>query len=233
MLSQLDAWLEGIRIDPNYRSQGIATALTLAALAEAMRRGATHVRLATAATNTATAAMMERLHMRQVGGFVPFTAQPLTSPPHHNYHLETTQRATPDDFDEIIGYLNLSNIFPAFGGLYYIGFIGYVITTKLLQEKIAAQQIYLLRRWERIDGLAIAEVQQGQHGKHLSLGYIDGTTIEAISLIAYDLRCRLSSMGLERIFVYAPDLVLVRDSLAGIEYERNGEIHVTYERKLT
>src|SRR6266567_4449251 len=47
MLTQTDAWLEGMRVDPAHRHQGIATALNNAMLAEAMRRGATVARLIT------------------------------------------------------------------------------------------------------------------------------------------------------------------------------------------
>lgn len=233
MLNKIDAWLEGLRVDPNYRHQGIGTALDMAILSEAMRRGATHARFVTEFTNTAAISLAGRLHMRQVGGFALFTAQPVISPPRHKYGLEATQLATLDDLDDIIDYLNVSNVFPVVGGLYYVSFTGYVITAEFLQDKIAAQQIYLLRRWNRIDGLAIAEASEGRMGKRLSIGYIDGTTIEAISLIAYDLRRCLPSMGLGSVFVYAPDLVLVRDGLTGIEYEWDGKVFVTYERGLT
>src|SRR5437879_1326543 len=41
MLSETEAWFEGMRVDPNYRRQGIAGALFNAQVAEAKRRGAT------------------------------------------------------------------------------------------------------------------------------------------------------------------------------------------------
>ena len=57
-------------------------------------------------------------------------------------------------------------------------------------------------------------------------------TIEAISLVAYDLRRRLPALDLESIYAYAPDLMLIRDGLAGIEYEWDGKIFYTFERSL-
>ena len=98
---------------------------------------------------------------------------------------------------------------------------------------IATQQVYLLRRWNRLDGLAIAEQREWEHGKQLSVGYIDGTTIEAISLIAYDFRRRLPELGLGSVYVYAPDLVMVGDALTGIDYERDSKVFYTFERRLT
>lgn len=236
MLNATDAWLEGLRVDPNYRQQGIAQALHLAMLEEAIRRGATNVRLLTDSTNTGAIHMMEKLFMQQVGAFAPFRASPLDvqapSRAKIDYRPEGTQLATIDDIDEIIDYMNVSNVFPAVGGLYYIGFIAHEITAALLEQYILAQHIYLLRRWNRLDGLAIAEPREDRQGKRLSIGYIDGMTIEAISLVAYDLRRRLTSMGLESVYVYAPDLMLIRDGLTGIEYEWDGKIFYTYERGL-
>jgi hypothetical protein len=116
------------------------------------------------------------------------------------------------------------------GGLYYAGWAASAITAELLEKQIADQNIYLLRRWDRLDGLAIAEPREEYRGKRLSLGYIDGTTIEAISLIAYDLRRRLPELGLSAVRAYVPDLVLVRDVLSGIEYSWDGFVFYTYER---
>ena len=106
------------------------------------------------------------------------------------------------------------------------------ITAELLETKIADQNVYLLRRWDRLDGLAIAEPREEHTGKYLSLGYIDGTAIEAISLIAYDLRHRLPELGLTFMQAYVPDLVLIRDALNGIEYKWDGFVFYTYERSL-
>jgi ribosomal protein S18 acetylase RimI-like enzyme len=232
MLSESDAWLEGLRVDPQYRRQGVGTSLNMAVQEEAMRRGATTVRLITESTNTASIRILPRVHMRQVGGFVPFRATPLmTSPDPHDIY-ERTQLATAADLDDIISYLNVSNVFPAAGGLYYVGFTGYTISDTLLEEQIAAQHIYLLRRWDRLDGLAIAEPRMEYDGLRLSVGYIDGTTIEAISLIAHDLRRRAAELETQSVYVYAPDLVLVRDGLAGIGYEWGGTVFYTFERGL-
>jgi len=232
MLSETEAWLEGMRVDPDYRNQGIATALNTAALEEAMRRGATNARLLTESTNDASIHMMGNIHMRQVGSFAPFLAQPIDTSGRRQPTSDSTQVARIDELDEIIDYLNASNTFPAVGGLYYVGFRAYQITEMLLQAQIAAGYVYLLRRWDRIDGLAIAEPRNDRQGKRLSIGYIDGMTIEAISLVAYDLRRRLPMLGLESIYAYAPDLVLIRDGLAGIEYEWDGTIFYTFERSL-
>ena len=231
MLSKDDAWIEGLRVDPAYRRQGIARALNEAALVEVMQQKATYVRMAIHFENEASIQLAESMYLRQVGAFSIYTASPVSSQGKPS-RQQRTQIATMDDLDDIINYLNVSSIFPLVGGLYYAHFQGLPITAELLEQKINAGQIYLLRRWERIDGLAIAEPLD-EYGEHrLSVGYIDGTTIEAISLIAYDLHHRLLEMELDAIRVYAPDMVLIRDAFDGVEYHTDGDIFFSYERGL-
>lgn len=231
MSTEKDAWLEGMRVDPKYRQHGIATALHQVMQAEAMRRGATHVRLLSASDNTASISLTERGGFRRMGAFAPFKAEPVTTPA-GDYGPETPTIATSDDIEDIIDYLNTSNIFPATGGFYYHSFIAYPITETLLEAKVAAQQVYILRRWQRLDGLAIAEPRVSHQGHQLSIGYIDGTT-ESISLIAYILRTWLIAMGLDNVYAYVPDLMMVRDAFVGAGYEWNNSIFYTYEKALT
>lgn len=229
MLSETEAWQEGMRVDPAYRRQGIARLMDQAASAEERRRGATVVRLLIESTNHASLSMAEQGQSRQLGAFAPYEALPLTSTPRHNAGLDEPVLATLADLDEIITYLNVSNIFPAVGGLYYAGFTACRISDTLLKEKIQAEQVYLLRRWERLDGLAIVEPRTIGEERHLFLGYIDGTT-ESISLIAYALRRKLSTLGLAKIRAAVPDLIMVRDAFTGAEYTWDGNIFYTYEK---
>lgn len=231
MLNKTEAWLEGMRVDPAFRRHGIASALFDAQLAEAIRRGATTARLITESTNAGSFRLLERASMHRVGEFAPYQALPATTPSKRQYGLEKPTLATASDLDDIINFLNVSNNFPVVGGLYYRGFTAYSITRELLTEKVAAQQIYILRRWDRLDGLAIAEPREGHRGRHLFIGYIDGTT-ESISLIAYALRQKLPDLGLESVSASVPDLMMVRDAFVGAEYEWDGKIFYTYERSL-
>ncbi|MBV9615164.1 MAG: hypothetical protein JO031_06900, partial [Ktedonobacteraceae bacterium] len=71
-----------------------------------------------------------------------------------------------------------------------------------------------------------------RQGRLLSIGYIDGTAIEPISLIAYDLRRQLADLPADSIQAYVPDILLLRDALSGVEYDWNGSLFYTYERGL-
>jgi GNAT superfamily N-acetyltransferase len=232
MLNASEAWLEGMRVDPAHRQHGVANALFEAQVAEALRRHTVTARLITESTNTAAIGLIERKHLRRVNAFAPFHAAPLTTPTKRQYGIETPTLATPADTSEIIDYLNVSNIFPTTGGLYNASFTAYSITAALIEQKIAAQQVYLLRRWNRLDGLAMIETRERHGDKFLSLGYIDGTT-ESISLLAYALRKMLPAFGADSIRADIPDLMMVRDAFAGAEYEWDGSVFYIYERLLT
>jgi GNAT superfamily N-acetyltransferase len=231
MLNASEAWLEGMRVDPAYRQHGVGSALAEAQIVEALRRHALTARLITEPTNSAAIHLIERGHWRRVNAFAPFHATPLTTATRRQYGIVTPTLATPSDSDEIIDYLNVSNIFPATGGLYNAGFTAQSITAALIEQKIAAQQIYLLRRWDRLDGLVMVEPRERRGEKTLSIGYIDGTT-ESISLLAYALRKMLPDFGLETIHANIPDLMMIRDAFTGAEYEWDELVFYTYERGL-
>jgi len=231
MLNATEAWQEGMRVDPAFRRQGSAHQLTLEAGAEAIRRGATTIRLLTDSTNAASIHMVEQARWQQVGAYSIYTAVPLTSIPRHNVGLDEPVLATLADLDEIIEYLDVSSIFPAVGGIYYSDFIGYRISDTLLKEQIGRGEIYLLKRWQRLDGLAIVAMREDWRGNYLSLGYIDGTT-ESISLLAYFLRRKLTELGLEQIRAAVPDLMMVRDAFGAAEYTWDGHTFLTFERGL-
>src|SRR5260370_8374282 len=71
MLTKTEAWLEGLRVDPAFRRQGVASALYDAQLADAMRRGATIALLITESTNTAAPRILETRFMPLATPYLP------------------------------------------------------------------------------------------------------------------------------------------------------------------
>jgi GNAT superfamily N-acetyltransferase len=233
MVTRTDAWLEGLRVDPAFRQQGLARALNEQLLIEAMQRGATYARLAVESENRRSRQIVEQNHWRHVSSFTLFVAPGLAASSEHRPPLVRPRPATADDLDTIIDFLNVSNIFPLVGGLYNVSWRAFPITSTLLEEKIAAQQIYVLYQWNRLDGLAIVELREGYRGKRLSIGYIDGTAIEPISLIAHDLRLRAFEMELDGVLAFVPDTIMLRDAFTGVGYQWDPTIYYIYERSLT
>jgi ribosomal protein S18 acetylase RimI-like enzyme len=228
MLNGEEAWLEGARVDPAFRQQGVASALFDAQIAEARRREASTARLITESTNAPAIRLIERTPMRRVGAYAPYYAGPPAANSKPTSGLVTPTLATEDNIDEIVNYLNTSSIFPAVGGLYYQGFTAYTITARLIEQKVRAQQVYLLHRWRRLDGLMMCEQREWRGEKQLFIGYMDGMT-DSIGLLAYALRAMLPQLGLDSVRAHVPDLMMVRDAFTGAEYEWDGHVFYTYE----
>ena len=226
-----NAWIEGLRVNPSYRSQGIARALLERSLLIAIQQNRNYARMTTADDNLISLHLAKSLHMREVSTFVLYETEALQEPA-RRANRQRSQLATLDDLDDIINYLNVSNIFPLVGGLYNDHFSSIPVTASLLEEKIIGHQLYVLKRWDRIDGLAILALPEDRDARRASVGYIDGTAIEAISLLAYDLQRDLGQMEIERLRIYAPDLVMIHDALTGLGYVSSGNRFITLERSL-
>jgi len=115
MLTPTDAWLEGLRVDPEYRQQGVAKALSDACILAAMQHGATYVRLMIHSENARSIAITERGHMRRVSSTTFYRGLPdiaAGQPSRSGPVQDQTTLASLDDLDAIIDYLNASNIFP-------------------------------------------------------------------------------------------------------------------------
>ncbi|GCE47588.1 L-amino acid N-acyltransferase YncA [Thermosporothrix hazakensis] len=239
MLTPTDAWLEGLRVDPTYRRQGLARRMNEAALLEAMRRGAQYIRMAISHENQRSLELAEAGGFRKVAGFLPFSTVPALDKLQKISAKDRPRPATIEDLDDIISFLNASNVFPIMAGLYFHRFRAIPITAVFLEEKIKEQQIYLTRRWEKLDGLAIFDVcpPNNYYGTHISLGYIDGTSIEPVSLLAYELLHHAITQEMDRVRVYLPDQVFMRDAFSGVGYtgasfEENDNLFFVYEKGL-
>ncbi len=231
MLTTTEGWLEGMRVNPDFRQRGIGAALQNACLEEAIIRGATTVRLIIENTNAGSIRMTRNSRFEEVGAFSIYRAEPLEnlrgfSP------SDQPVLATRDDLNDIIDYLDQSNNFPLTGGLFYRGFTAYSISDTLLLQMIEANQIYLLRRWDRLDGLALTEMRVDRQGKkQLFIGYIDGSNAETIGTIAYALRQQAFLNGREQVTGHIPDILIIRDTFAGAEYKTIEKLFYTFERR--
>jgi ribosomal protein S18 acetylase RimI-like enzyme len=74
MVSDDEAWLEGIRVDPDARRRGIGRLLTSAALAEARARGAVVARLMVMSTNSASQELVAGFGFAKVAEVVRYDA---------------------------------------------------------------------------------------------------------------------------------------------------------------
>jgi ribosomal protein S18 acetylase RimI-like enzyme len=240
MLSADEAWLEGIRVDPAVRRQGIGRVLTSRALVAAHERGATVARLLTGHTNVASQQLIARFAFTRVAEVVRYQAPALTGdedePGETDGADDADQIATsqisplfqtgprlvfagPDAFDRVWEWLEHSNLVPASGGLEFGDWVACALTEPLLREHLAAGWVWLLEVWETIQALAIpADVPaRGDEPSRLHVRYMDGAA-DAIGRLALVLREEAGLRGHATVDLWLPDQLILRDAMDGAGY---------------
>jgi len=231
MISDDEAWLEGIRVDPAHQREGFGRVLTSRALVAAREHGAAVARLITSSDNEASQGMFARFGFVRVAEMVRFRGEALVQ----NDAVEATAlaRPGPDDFERIWEWLVQSNLAPLTGGLEYADWQARALTEPLLRGYLAAGQVRLIEEWGAIQALAIAvqTAPEWDRTPTLAVRYIDGLA-DAIGRLALSLRAEAASPGYARVELWLPDLLILRDAMAGAGYEGDDEVMLVLAREL-
>ncbi len=223
-----ECWLEGLRVDPAMREQGIARRLLQQALREARQMGAVVARLATRSDNATAQRVIDALGFEQVGTYVHYVA-----PAEDVRGAPQPLVAEASDLPALLAFLDRSNIFPATGGLIYVdwGDRTRALTEEVLRERLAAGLVLLLRQWDDFQAIAICGLQDADEPV-LLIEYIDGT-IEGIGRLAYGMRPLAAARGLEQVAMTIPNLLMLRDVLEGTGYQtEDAGFFLVYQRPL-
>ncbi len=209
-----ECWLEGMRVDPAMRGQGISRRLNEQALREARQMGATVARLATRFDNVVAQRALESSGFRQIGAYLHYvaSAEQLRGAP-------LPEVAESDDLDALLGFLERSQIAPVMGGLIYMdwGDRTRALTKAVLAERLAGGQVLTLRQWDDFQAIAICGLPDADE-RVLLVEYIDGTS-EGVGRMAYGLRALAFVRGLEQVAITLPNLLMLRDALEGTGYQ--------------
>ena len=185
MLSEDDAWLEGIRVDPAERRQGVGRVLVSRSLVASRERGAAVARLITdfenypaqgliAAFGFTRVAEVRRyrvdaltperlLALAQEPGVEPVDENlsalaPNPMPPALDDTVPNDARLTipgPEEFERIWTWLVQSNLAPLTGGLEFANWTARALTEPGLRRYLSQERVLLLEEWGTIVALAI------------------------------------------------------------------------------
>ncbi len=220
-----EVWLEGMRVDPHYRGQGIAAQFLDYSLAQARARGARVVRLGTGGHNTAVHAIVARAGMHRIGSFVLLVAE--ASLGESQPTLLTRRQAA-----QVQSFLRNSPVLAHTHGLYSVEWAWQELSddriTQFLDEgRVAAQCA--------ADGqlLALATVHLQPADDEMWVGFADGQ-IEAVVELATAVRAYAASLSAVKVRVMLPDLAWLRDAFRAAGYglgDWEGELWI-FERYL-
>jgi GNAT superfamily N-acetyltransferase len=205
------AWLEGMRVDPDYRGQGIASQFLKFSLEYAHDHGAQAVRLATGDYNTAVHHMAGRQGMIQVGTYALWLAEPLPGGPQPEF-------LKPEEAAQASEFLQNSPVLAYTHGLYAVDWAAQELSATRLIELLARGQVAAERTPEgHLAALMVVCTEPGDD--ETWIGFADGQP-PAISRLATAVRGYAAQAAVDRIRVMLPGLDWLREAFhaAGFDW---------------
>jgi GNAT superfamily N-acetyltransferase len=218
-------WLGGMRVDPEYRRQGIAGAFLGYDLSCSRGRGARVARLATGDHNVAVHTIASRAGMERVGRYVLWTAEPL---PGRNPPLILSS----DHAIQVQDFLLTSPVLAHCHGLYSSGWAWQELSAERVRNFLDSGQVSA----QVAPGgslAALAPLATDPHGERMWICFADGEP-SAVTALASAVRGYASQAGVEQVSTMLPDVAWLRDAFRAAGYglgDWEGELWV-FERRL-
>ena len=219
-------WLEGMRVDPEYRRRGIGRQFLNHSIAFARERGGRVVRLSTSYHNIAVHTLTAQAGMARVGSYQLRSADPLPGAPEPAFlPAERT--------DRVRAFLSESSLLAYAHGLYSVDWAWQDLSPARIYQLLEAGQIAArLAPDGQLAALAILQ-SQPEDGE-LWIGFIDGEAA-AITELARAIRGHAARLGAEKVQMLVSDIGWLRGALSDAGYgsgEWEGELWV-FERWLS
>jgi len=210
MLSAEEAWLEGMRVDPAHRREGLATLLSRRGVREASKLGASVVRFATSSLNKPIHTLAGRLGFSRVCaiGLWRAEAAPRKGPMPSRPGIDALARLLP--------FLRRSAVLAAMGGLYSSGWRFKSLGPDELRKCLERGMVREIGVGARTDALAI--VEPGLSGEGLVVSYADGSS-GALTELALGLTAEAADLGLPLVSAKLPDVPAAQEAFRKAGYE--------------
>jgi len=230
LLASREGWLEGQRVDPAFRQQGIALALTGYLTERAQQLELRVLRLATHSANTAVHRIAARLGYHRVATVAPFASDGLGA------GAPTLAVLQENHYSEIQNWLGRSPILRAAGGLFGRGWAWQELTAKRVHGLLAEGQVLgLLGPQGGLRAFAVlgSRGRLGEPMEGLEVGYVDGDW-RALEDLALGLRGAAVARGADTVHLMLIDEPTLRSvfQAAGFRNELEGRDLWVYERVL-
>lgn len=208
--SAREAYLQGMRVDPAVRRQGVATALLRAGLALARRQGARVARLLTRSDNEVVHRMVEAAGFRRATTFVDWRGTACAGAGRY------PEAAVLGDVEDLWRLIEGSEHFHCSDRAYLADWQALELTNARLAAHVAAGEVYVARRTGQ--PVAMAHVQWNPEGDSLWAGALFGETSQLAEL-ARQLRAHASHVGALEVVSFVPKVEVVTDALGMAGYD--------------
>lgn len=187
-------WIEGIRVDPKYRSQKLATNMSLHILDYARKNGALYSSAIVSINNEASKGLMEKLGFKVISKWSYLSIKPIALLPElKNLMIDkstTTKVANLNKYQLILNFLNQSDVFKASGKKFVNSWRWYDLTEDRLKMMINNRQVIILvnnddndheKEEKKIRGIAIIDEAGYWNNQNIfQIVYIDAHSDELL-----------------------------------------------------
>jgi RimJ/RimL family protein N-acetyltransferase len=205
-----EAWLEGLRVDPAYRQTGLAIAMTRRLVKESGQLGATIVRLATLASNTAMCRLAAGLGFRKTTSIVFYQADAASG------KGKTAVKAGLKDLPRLLAFLKESAGLAATAGLYSTAWRFQCLSADQLRQRLEQGMVRLTADEDGIGAVAILEPGYPHEG--LVVSYADGRP-DALTTLALALRAEATASEPTQVSARLPELAHIQQAFTKAGYK--------------
>lgn len=220
-------WLEGLRVDPRHRGEGIADAINREVLHTLKRFRPSKVRFCTGLTNRTSRHIGRKYGFEIVARFRYYWVKPRAGRVQGEH---ADRRSASSIFDFISGsrFINLSS------GLISEGWVFKELDRTLLDGYLRRRQVHIIKRAGELKGVAVYPLEKNDGT--MTMGYVEGDD-RSIKILARGCRYLASARGDEFCSVAVPTrryAALVeqvgyarKDSVGQVVFEYKGEgLHI-------
>lgn len=167
-------WIEGIRVDPKYRSQKLATNISLHILDYARKKGALYSSAIVSLNNDASKGLMEKLGFKMISKWTYISIKPIVLPELDNAIAYNSKVAKLSEYQQILNFLNQPDIFKASRKKFVNSWRWHDLTEDRLKKMINNKQVIIFdnnynnninrkdnddddKKWNKIRGIAIID----------------------------------------------------------------------------
>lgn len=227
-------WIEGIRVDPQYRSHKLATNMSLHILNYAKKQGVLYSSAIVSINNEASKGLMEKLGFKVISTWSYLSIKPIVLPALNNFNKgnSSIKVANLNEYNSVLNFLNQSKTFKTSGKKFVNSWRWHDLTEDRLKMMINNKQVIILvnndddndddgsnnqekKEGKKIRGIAIIDEEGYWNNQNiLQIVYIEADSDELLlSLIIKSLELIISLKGnkdynrenkYERVQIFSP-----------------------------
>ena len=219
LIPERTVWIEGIRVDFNYRSQRLATNMFLHILEYARKKGALYSSAIVSINNDASKGLMEKLGFKIISRWIYISIKPIVLPDLDNTTTiaYNSKVAKGSDYQQIHDFLNHPGIFKLSRKKFVNSWRWHDLTEYTLKKMINNKQVIIFdnnddnyndKKENKIRGIAIIDKEGYWNSQNIfQIIYIDADSDEILlSLVIKCLELATSSKEnkYERVQIFTP-----------------------------